>query len=141
MKTTRQGVAIAAAILAMAILTVILAVVTLQIVSRCRQLARNRQRQLQAEWLARAGIESAAARLLDSPAPFTDDKQELLPDTKLRVVVEKSEPDLYEVTVEAGRSASTCRSSARRAPAFVERTRARPFDSRRSNANPSESER
>lgn len=98
--TNRTGVALIVAIVAMAILSVILTVVTLQIVSQ-RQVVRQRHRQLQAEWLARAGVESAAARLLDSPAAFSDDKQELLPDTKVRIVVEKSATDIYVVAVEA----------------------------------------
>ena len=98
-RSTRKGVAIVLAIMMMAVLTVILAVVTLQIVSQ-RHVVRQRQRQLQADWLARAGIEAAAARLLDSPTAFSDDKQELLPDTKMRIVVEKSDAEVYLVTVE-----------------------------------------
>lgn len=97
-RSKRKGIALIMAIMLMAVLTVILTVVTLQIVSQ-RQVVRQRQRHLQADWLARAGIESAAARLLDSPAAFTDDKQE--PETKLHIVVEKSDADLYLVTVEA----------------------------------------
>ena len=96
----RKGIALVMAIMLMAVLTVILTVVTLQIVSQ-RHVIRQRQRHLQADWLARAGIESAGARLLDSPAAFTDDKLDLLPDSKLRIAVEKSDADVYLVTVEA----------------------------------------
>ena len=41
------------------------------------------------------------------PAPFTDDRPGLVPDGRLRVVVEKTGPDIYSVTAEAevGRAA------------------------------------
>ena len=95
----RQGVALITALIAMAVLTVILSVVTLQVV-RQHNYVRQRQRQLQADWLTRAGVEVAAARLLQSPAGFSDDKQELAADTKVRIVVEKTDADSYLVTVE-----------------------------------------
>lgn len=96
----RKGAALLMAMVAMAVLTVVLSVLTTQIISQ-RQMVRQRHRQLQAEWLARAGVESAAARLLEKPAAFIDDKQELMPDAKLRVVVEKADQDSYTVTAEA----------------------------------------
>ena len=96
----RNAIAIIAVIVAMAVLTVILAVVTQQIV-RQRNVVRHRQRQLQADWLARAGIEHAAARLLASPAAFTDDQQEILPDTKLSITVAKAAGDIYVVRADA----------------------------------------
>jgi type II secretory pathway component PulK len=92
--------ALIAALVAMAILAVILTIVTVQVVKQ-RQMITQRHRQLQADWLIRAGIESAAARLLESPAAFRDDKQEIAPNSKVRIVVEKSGPDLFAVTVEA----------------------------------------
>src|SRR4051812_31267780 len=92
----RTGVAIIAVLVALAILSVILAVVTLQIVTQ-RNVVRHRQRQLQADWLARAGIEHAAPRLLASPAEFTDDQQELLPATKLSIAAAKAVGDIYVV--------------------------------------------
>jgi hypothetical protein len=96
----RKGVALVMALVVMAALAVVLSVVTLQIVSQ-RQLVRQRQRQLQAEWLARAGVELAAARLLEKPAGFVEETAELLPDTKVRIVVEKLDQDSYTVSVEA----------------------------------------
>lgn len=96
----RQGLAIVMALAVMAVLTVVLSVVTLQIVNQ-RKLMVQRQHQLQSEWLARAGIEVAAARLLDSAVAFTDDKQQLVPDSKLDIVVEKLRQDEYTVVVEA----------------------------------------
>jgi type II secretory pathway pseudopilin PulG len=98
--TRRQGAAIIAALVAMAIVTALLSVVTLQVVSQ-RQVVRQRQRQLQAQWLARAGVELATARLLEKPSVFKEENEDLLPDTKVRIVVEKAEPDVYAVSVEA----------------------------------------
>ena len=57
MKNTprRTGMAIVIVLAAMAILTVILSVITLQIVEQ-RRVVRQRHRQLQADWLTRAGL-------------------------------------------------------------------------------------
>lgn len=98
--TSRRGMALLMALVAMAVISVVLAVMTSQIVAQ-RQMARHRQRQLQADWLARAGVEFAAAKLLENATPFVDDKQELAPDSKLRIVVEKGETDSFQVTVDA----------------------------------------
>jgi hypothetical protein len=96
----RQGVALVMALVVMAILAVILTVVTRQIVSQ-RHTVHQRHRQLQAEWLARAGVELAAARLLDNPAAFVQENHDLLPDATVRIVVEEAGQGLYTVTVEA----------------------------------------
>jgi len=87
------------ALVLMAVLTVILSVVTMQIVSQ-RQLMAQRQRQYQAQWLARAGVELAVARLLKTPVGFKEVNTGLLPDAKVHITVEKTEPDLYLVTAE-----------------------------------------
>lgn len=96
----RKGMALIAALVAMAVLSVILTIVTVQVVKQ-RQMITQRHRQLQADWLVRAGIESAAARLLESPAGFRDDQQAIAPNSKVRIVVEKSAADLFLVTVDA----------------------------------------
>jgi hypothetical protein len=98
--TRRQGIALVMALVVMAILVVILTMVTKHIVSQ-RHTVHQRHRQLQAEWLARAGVELAAARLLDNPAAFVQENHDLLPDATIRIVVEKAGQDLYTVTVEA----------------------------------------
>ena len=96
----RKGIALVMALVVMAALAVILSVTAMQCLA-ARQMLRLRQRQFQAEWLARAGVESAAARLLSSPAGFTEDKQEILPDAKVQVVVEKTAEDVYVITADA----------------------------------------
>ena len=96
----RKGVALIMALVLMAVLTVILSVVTMQIVSQ-RQLIAQRQRQYQAQWLARAGVELTVARLLKTPMGFKEVNTGLLPDAKVHITVEKTEPDLYLVTAES----------------------------------------
>lgn len=96
----RKGIALLMTIVAMAVITIILSVITAQILAQ-RQMVRQRHRQLQTEWLARAGVEFGAARLLENPTAFVDDKQELTPDSKLRIAVERAEADSFVVTSEA----------------------------------------
>ncbi len=96
----RRGMALVAALVAVAALSVILSVVTVQLLAQ-RQALDQRHNQLQAEWLARAGVELAAARLLDKPAAFTEENRELVPSASVRIVVEKAGPDLYSVQAEA----------------------------------------
>jgi hypothetical protein len=98
--TRRTGAILILALVIMAALAVILATTTSQIVMQ-RKLTHHRHRQLQAEWLARAGTEIAVARLLESPNAFVHEPTELVPDTTLRIEVEKTSPDLYHIRVEA----------------------------------------
>jgi hypothetical protein len=53
-----------------------------------RRLLDRRHQQLQAAWLARAGVELAAARLLSNPADFTGESVALLPGTQVRITVQ-----------------------------------------------------
>jgi hypothetical protein len=100
--TRRPGVAIIMALVLMAVLAVVLTAVTWQVVSQ-RRLLRTRERELQAVWVARAGLEIAAGRLLDSPVPFPEENY-IMPDAKVHIVVEKKGDELYAVsaTVELG---------------------------------------
>jgi Tfp pilus assembly protein PilX len=99
-KSGRTGVALVIALVLMATLAVIMAVLAMQLFSQ-RQMARQRHNQLQAEWLARAGVEVAAARILEKPASFTEEQTDLAPDSKVRIVVEKTGDNIYQVTTEA----------------------------------------
>ena len=95
----RRGGALIIALVAMSIIVLVLSMLTAQVVMQ-RNLVRQRHRQVQAEWLARAGIETAAARLLSQAEPFTDDNLEIAPDSKLRVAVEKA-GDAFVITASA----------------------------------------
>jgi hypothetical protein len=88
------------ALVAMAALAIILSVVTRQIVAQ-RQMLDQRHRQFQAEWLARAGVEVAAGRLLRDASAYTEDRKDLLPESEVHIAVEKMDQDSYRVTVDA----------------------------------------
>ena len=95
----RSGVAIIMALVLMATLAVVFAAVTLQIVSQ-RRLLRERERELQSIWLARAGVEIAAGRLLDGPVPFSEENY-VTPEGKVHIETKKSGADSYAISVAA----------------------------------------
>lgn len=99
-RAQRRGAALLMALVALALVTILLSTITAQVV-RQRQTLRQQQRQHQADWLARAGVELAAARLVANPVTFVEEKQELLPDAKWRIAVEKSANDSFTVAVDA----------------------------------------
>lgn len=96
----RKGMALIFALAVLAAVSTVVATLAVQIVSQRAALER-RQHQLQAEWLARAGVELAVSRLLEKPAEFKEEKSALIEGGKVRVTVEKSGADLYSVTAEA----------------------------------------
>ncbi len=100
MRTQRQGMAAITALVVLAVLAVALSVITLQIVSQ-RQFLRHREKQLQADNLARAGVELAVARLLAASTAFTEERTDWQPDAKVRVQVTKAKSETFAVSVEA----------------------------------------
>jgi len=96
----RRGIALIMALVAMAVITMVVGVMAAQIAAQ-RGMVKQRHRQHQAEWLARAGVELAAARLLESPAAFVEEKQNIAPDSRLRIAVEKAGADSFKVTCDA----------------------------------------
>jgi hypothetical protein len=97
---SRRGMALIFALAVLAAVTGLVAAVGMQIVSQRAALER-RQHQLQAQWLARAGVELGAARLLEKAEEFKEERTDLIEGGKVRVAVEKAGPDLYTVTAEA----------------------------------------
>jgi hypothetical protein len=90
------------AVVALAVVSVVMATVTSELMT-ARRLLDHRQQQLQADWLARAGVELAAARLLSEPAGYEGETVELIPDAEVRVVIraEAGEPGTFHVHSEA----------------------------------------
>jgi len=82
----RRGIAAVWALVVLAVLTVVIGVITWQSVTGFRR-ADHRQAQLQALWLARSGVELAAARLLANPAGYTGETLELIPRSQVRIEV------------------------------------------------------
>ncbi len=101
-KSSRRGVALIWALVVMTLLTVLIGTLIAQIRASRRQLDR-RQNQLQVEWLARAGMELAAARLLSKPGGYKDESVELIEHSQVRIEVkgEKDSLDTYQVTSHA----------------------------------------
>src|SRR5262249_55548564 len=84
----------------MAVLTVVLTFVAKEIVTQ-RLALEQRQQRVQAQWLARAGVEIAAARLLASPEAFALEMNDVLADSALKIRAEKAGKELYSVTTES----------------------------------------
>jgi hypothetical protein len=95
----RKGVALLTALIILGAVSVILTTVAVQVFAQ-RQMARQRERQLQAQWLARAGVEQAAARLLEKPEVFSEESKDLPPEIKRRIVVEKLGEREFLITAE-----------------------------------------
>jgi hypothetical protein len=98
----RNGAALIVAAVALAVVGVYAGSVTWNLLAG-RRVVNHRERQLQADALARSGVERAAARLLADPAAANDETVELIPDSQLRVAVrpEPGKPNVFRVTSEA----------------------------------------
>lgn len=95
----RFAFALIATLVVLAALSVILGVITMQVFAQ-RKMLRQREQQLQADALARSGIEIAAARLLEKPETFRDENKDLLPNATVKITVEKAD-DVFVVRAEA----------------------------------------
>jgi hypothetical protein len=91
----------------------------------------RRQHQAQSAWLANAGAELAAARLLADPAGYQGETVEIIPGSKVRIEVrtDATVPNAYIVTSEARYPADgpelVVRSVTRRFRRIVEKDRVR----------------
>jgi type II secretory pathway pseudopilin PulG len=86
--TRRRGLALIAAIVALAVLSITTTIIVRDLVVQ-RRLLERRHAQLQSAALARAGIEHAAARLLTSTETYDGDALELLPQASLLISAER----------------------------------------------------
>jgi peptide subunit release factor RF-3 len=96
----RRGAALLAVLVAIAAISIIMTVVTVQVVAQ-RKMVQARHQHLQADWLARAGVEWAAERLLHKPSAFTEEMSDLASEGTVRVVVEKADGSIFVITAEA----------------------------------------
>ncbi len=115
LKEKRRGIVLVMALVVMATLIVVLAVIAKEIVHE-RLMLEMRERRVQAQWLARAGVEVAAATLLESPEPFTLKEEKLAPDCVVQISVTKDQGGAFAVAVEA-----QCGEDARSAAISLER--------------------
>ena len=98
----RLGIALMATVVTMVILSLIMSAIAWQILASGR-LLQHREYQLQAELLARAGIEVAAARLLEQGGSYRGETLELaeLSQVAIQVNGEPNQADVYRVSCEA----------------------------------------
>jgi hypothetical protein len=82
----RPGIALLWVLFVLVLLSAVMGIITKQHLDG-RSLLGHRSKRLQADWLARGGIEVALARLLQSPQPFSGDIGDLLPDSKVHVEI------------------------------------------------------
>lgn len=101
-RVPRRGAAMAMAVVALAVVAVVSTAVTWQLVTSRRVLDQRLYR-LQAEWLARAGVELAVGRLLGDPTAYGGETVELIPDgvVRVRVYADPVSADVLHVTSEA----------------------------------------
>jgi hypothetical protein len=78
-------------VVVLAVLTAVLGTITAQLLAG-RRSVEGRRNQLQAQWLARAGVELAAARLLADPAGYKGETVEVIPGGTVRIEV-RPEPE------------------------------------------------
>lgn len=99
---SNRGVASIWALVVLSVLTVLLSAITWQLLASRRALER-RQHQIQASYLAEAGVERAADRLLAKPAGYAGETIEIIPGSSVRIEVHKDpkETDAYRVQVHA----------------------------------------
>jgi hypothetical protein len=114
----RRGSALLIAVVALALVAVVMTAILLHSVSSHRLLD-QRQRQLQAEALARSGVELAADHLLSAPAGYQGETVEPLPGGRVRIEVRADTDlkDVFHVTCQAryaGDGRDTVLRSARR---------------------------
>lgn len=82
--------------------TALITVITFQVLAG-RRTVDQRERQLQAHWLAQSGVELASTKLLANPTDYKGEKVEILPGSKVTIAVvpDRYQPNIYDVTCEA----------------------------------------
>jgi hypothetical protein len=97
----RPGAALMMVVVILMIFSVLMVSITWKLVTHHRMLE-HRSQQQQSLWLARSGLEMAAARLLADPK-YRGQTMEPVPlgEVRVTVVPDKKSPDVYQVTSEA----------------------------------------
>jgi Tfp pilus assembly protein PilX len=98
----RRGVALVILLTILSMISLFMMTITAQILSN-RRTVEHRGQQLQAAWLARAGMERACSRLLSDPAKYTGESIELVPNSELHIEIQRDpkSKDTFLVTSEA----------------------------------------
>jgi len=98
----RRGAAIIFAIGVLGALMVF-TLTTTKYLTSARRIAENRFDRVQAHWLARAGIEMAAARILLKPDGYEGENLQLIPDSLVQLTITKDaqSEDTYRIVSDA----------------------------------------
>jgi hypothetical protein len=94
----RGGVTLLMVLVLLTLISVLMGLVTSQILAN-RRLVQHRHDELQAIWLARAGIELAADRILADPAGYKGESMQLIPKSRVRIEVQPVPPSANSVRV------------------------------------------
>jgi type II secretory pathway component PulK len=87
-REARGGMALVLAVVILALVTAVTGMIAWQ-TNAARRLLDDRRQQLQALWLARAGVEHACDRLLAEPDKYTGETLELIPRGQVHLSVER----------------------------------------------------
>lgn len=98
---SRLAVALMEALVALAVASVLMGTITWQVLAN-RRWIEHRQHQQQSQWLARAGVELAADRLLNAAA-YRGETLSPIPNSEVKIVVqpEAGEAGAFRVVSEA----------------------------------------
>jgi Tfp pilus assembly protein PilX len=101
-KPSRRGAALILVVVCLAVFSIMMTVVVQNGLAQKRFLQR-RENQAQAYWLAQAGIEQGAARLLANPREYSGETFALIPGSEVRILMERlaDSPDRLTITSEA----------------------------------------
>jgi len=99
----RRGLAVVVALVVLSIVALLMTFIARQ-VTAVRKLQDGRLAKFQAAWLARAGLETAAARLLERSEAYDGELTDIVPGGRIviRIALEQGGPaDTFRVTSEA----------------------------------------
>ena len=101
-RVSRRGVAAIWALVVLAVLMIVIELLAVHTANGIRR-ADHHHHQIQALWLARSGVELAAARLLANPADYNGETLEVIPRSQVHIEVHKTSdtPDIFRITCEA----------------------------------------
>jgi predicted DNA-binding protein (UPF0278 family) len=83
----RRGLAILWVMIVLVLVSAVIGLITSQHLAG-RNMLEQRQKRMQADWLARAGIEVGLSRLLDKPQAFSGDITDLLANSKVHIDIQ-----------------------------------------------------
>lgn len=98
----RRGLAVVFALIVLSIVGLMMTFIAKQ-AAAVRRLQDGRLARLQATWLARAGAETALARLVQQPGEFSEELTDVMPGGRvtIRVTAEPGKPDTFRIRSEA----------------------------------------